>query len=195
MFYACAVAHVAYDVMRESLLQSIGTLEVEVELLLGEIIETIVVATHEMREHRTRDESILMFEIINEARHIVDRVETQTVHTGIEFDVYRHTCDALLACSMTQGIKQTEGIDLRLEVVVEHSLEGCHLRIHNHDVGSDASLTQCHALIGNRHSKIVNTMVLQSLGYLYRSGTIAVSLYHADEFRFRFHVLTIPVEV
>ena len=32
---------------------------------------------------------------------------------------------------------------LRLQVVIEHSLEGGHLRIHDHDVAGDAVLAQC----------------------------------------------------
>ena len=96
---------------------------------------------------------------------------------------------------MAQGIKQTEGIDLRFQIVVEHSLEGRHLRIHYHDVGCDASLAQCHTFIGNGNSKIVNTVVLQRLSYLNSTSTISVSLNHAHEFCFRFHVLTIPIEV
>ena len=102
------------------------------------------------------------------------------MHSGIEFDMYRPSCDTLLTRCPYESIEKTEGIDLWLKVIVEHGLEGGHLRIHNHDIGCDASLTERNALIGNSYSEIVNTMILKGLGYLYSSCPIGIGLNHTD---------------
>ena len=133
---------------------------VEIKLIVGELIEVISVRTDEMREDRARNKRILIIQILYELWHIVNRVETQTMHTSIKFDMYRISCDTLFPCCMTKCIEKSEGIYLWLKFIVEHGLEGCHLRIHNHDVCCDASSSQLYALIGNGNSEIVNAMIL-----------------------------------
>ena len=100
------------------------------------------------------------------------------MHSGIEFDMYRPSCYSLLTRCPYESIEKTERINLWLKVIVEHGLEGGHLRIHNHDIGRDASLTKRHSLISNSHSEIVNTMILKSLCYLYRTCSIGIGLNH-----------------
>ena len=63
-----------------------------------------------------------------------------------------------LSC-LDERIEQTERVNLRLQVVIEHGLEGGHLRIHDHDVAGDTVLAQRNTLIGYSHSQIVYTMI------------------------------------
>ena len=101
------------------------------------------------------------------------------MHACIELDMDGPTSDTFLARCLDEGIHETEGIDLGLEIVVEHGLEGGHLRIHDHDVGSDACLAQGDTLVGYGHSKVIDTLILQRFGYLHGSCTIAIGLDHA----------------
>ena len=117
------------------------------------------------------------------------------MHACIEFDMYRPSSDTLLARCPYESIEKTEGIDLWFKVIVEHRLEGSHLRIHNHDIGGDASLTKRYSLIGNSHSEIVNTMILKSLCYLYGSCTIGIGLDHTDHLGLRLKERAVVVEV
>ena len=132
-----------------------------------------------MREHRTWDDGILVLQLADEFLHIVLRVEAHAVHAGIQLDMDRETGYSLFLSCLDERIEQTERVNLRLQVVIEHGLEGGHLRIHDHDVAGDAVLAQRNALIGYSHSQIVYTMVLQGLGYLHGTCTVAVCLDHA----------------
>ena len=160
-----------------------------------EFIEAIGITAHEMREHRTRDDGILMLQLAYQLLHIVLWVEAQTMHTCIQLDVDRESGDSLLLGCLDQRIEQTEGIYLRLQVVIKHSLEGGHLRVHDHDVAGDAVLAKGNALIGYCHGKIIHTVILQGLGYLHGSCSITVCLDHADQFGFRLHKCTVVVQI
>ena len=107
----------------------------------------------------------------------------------------REARDTLLLSRLHQRIEESEAIHLRLKVVVEERLEGRHLWVHNHDITCDTILTECHTLISHSHSKIVDTMVLQSLGYLYGASPIGISLYHTYQLGRRFEERAIPIEV
>ena len=117
------------------------------------------------------------------------------MHARVQLDMHRPSCDTLLLGRMNQRIHQSEGIDLWFQVVVKHRLEGRHLRIHNHDVLCDAITTERHARVGNGHSEVVDTMVLQRLGYLYGTCTIGIRLHHTYQFGFRFQERTVVVQV
>ena len=93
--------------------------------------------------------------------------------------MYGPTCDTFLTSRLNEGIHQSEAIHLRLQVVVEHGLEGCHLRIHNHDIGCDSCLAEGDTLIGHSHSEIIHTLILQRLGYLHSTSAIGIGLDHA----------------
>ena len=148
-----------------------------------------------MREHRTWDDGILVLQLADEFLHIVLRVEAHAVHAGIQLDMDRETGYSLFLSCLDERIEQTERVNLRLQVVIEHGLEGGHLRIHNHDVAGDAVLAQRNALIGYSHSQIVYTMILQGLGYLHGTCTVAVCLDHAYQLGFRLHKRTIVVQI
>ena len=109
--------------------------------------------------------------------------------------MHREACDTLLLCRLYECIQKSEAIYFRLKVVVEERLEGTHLRIHNHYIACDTVLTECYTLISNSHGKIVDTVVLQGLGNLYSSSTIAVSLNHTYQLGLCFQERAIPVEV
>ena len=109
-----------------------------------------------------------MLQAVDEPVHVLAGIEAQSVHASVELDVYGIVGDALLLGCLDEGLEQTERIDLGLEVVVEHGLEGGHLGVHHHDVGGDAVLAQGDTLVGDSHSQIVYAVVLQGLGYLDR---------------------------
>ena len=65
--------------------------------------------------------------------------------------MYGVSGDALLFGGFHKGVEQAEGVNFGLQIVVEHRLEGCHLRIHDHDVARDAIAAQRNALVGHGH--------------------------------------------
>ena len=181
--------------MGEGRLQLAAALLEECELLSREGIEIIAVGTHEMTEHRTRNHCILMFQTVDQLVHVIHGVKAQTVHARVKFDVDRPAGDTLLTGGLDQRIQQTEGIDLRLQVVVEHGLEGGHLRVHDHDVGRDASLTQGDTLVGHSHRQIIDTMVLQRTGNLHRTSAITVGFDHAHHLRLGFQERAVVIQI
>ena len=146
--------------MGEGGLELLAALLEKLELTGGEGIEVVTVRTHEMAEHGTGDDGVLMLQAVNQFEHIIDGVKAEAVHACVKLDMYGPSRNTFLAGCLDESIQQTEGVDLRLKIVVEHGLEGRHLGIHNHDVGSDACLAEGDTLVGHRHSEIVHTMVL-----------------------------------
>ena len=136
-----------------------------------------------------------MLQTVDKFRHILQRVETEAVHTCVELDVYGEVAYTVLLSLAHKSVEQSERVHLWFKVVVEHSLERRHLRVHNHYVRCDAVLAQCHTLICHCHSQIVYTVVLQRLGYLYGTGSVGISLYHAHEFGLGLHERTVEVEI
>ena len=160
MLDASGVVHVAQDLMGEDTLQLTAALVEEGELLGREVVEAVAVGAHEMAEHRTRDDGVLMLQTVDKFVYILHRVEAQTVHARIELDMYGPARDTFLTSGLDECVHQTEGIDLGLQVVVEHGLEGRHLRVHDHDIGGDACLTERNTLVGHGHGEIIDTLVL-----------------------------------
>ena len=72
-----------------------------------------------------------------------------------------------------------EAVDLRLQVVVEHRLEGRHLRVHDEDVGGDARLAQLRAFVGHGHGQIIHAVLLEGLGHFVRASAVGRCLHHA----------------
>ena len=75
-----------------------------------------------------------MFQTVYQLRHVLQRIEAKTVHARVQLDMYGEVAYAVLLRLTHKGVKQAEGIDLRLQVVIKHGLERRHLRVHNHDV-------------------------------------------------------------
>ena len=136
-----------------------------------------------------------MLEAGYEFIHIVLGIETEPAHAGIQLDMNGQSRNAFLLGSLDKGVEQSERIHLRFEVIVEHRLEGGHLRVHDHDVARDTILAQRNALVRHSHGQIVHTVVLQRLGYFHRTSPIAVGLDHADELGVRLHERAVVVEV
>ena len=106
-----------------------------------------------MGEDGAWNDGVLALQAVDELVHILVGVEAQPVHACIELDVDGPTRDALLLSGMDKCLHQTEGIDLGFQVVVEHGLESCHFRVHDHDVLRDAIATQFYAFVGHGHSQ------------------------------------------
>ena len=195
MLNTCRIVHVTQYLVRKSLLQTAAALVEETELHGREIIEILAVATHEVREHRARNHGILVLQNIYQPVHILTRIEAQTVHARVEFDVHGIVGDTLLPGGLDERVQQAEGIHLRLQVVVEHGLEGRHFGIHNHDVLRDTVAAQRHTLVGYRHGQIVHAMILQGLGHLHGTGSIAVGLHHTHNLSFGAQERAVVVQV
>ena len=195
MLDGSGVVHVAQYLMGESRLQFPACLVELLKLHGGEVVKVITVRTHEMGEYRTRDDGILTFQTCDDLINIFLGVEAQAVHTSIQFDMYWQAGDTLFLCRTNQSIHQSEGIHLRFQVIVEHGLESSHLRVHDHDILSDAMTTERHTLISHRHGEIVDTMVLQCLRHLDGTGTIGIRLHHAHQLRLWLEERAVEVQV
>jgi len=165
------------------------------KLLAGEIVKLVGIGTDKVAEDATGDDSRLGLEAGNQLVHVLQRIESKPTHAGIELDVDGIARDALAAGSLDKGVEETEGIDLGLQVVVEHRLEGGHLGVHHHDVARDAIAAQRHALVGHGHGQVIDAVVLERLGHLHGTRSIGVGLDHADEFRAGSHHGAVVVEI
>ena len=94
--------------MVEGSLQLFASLIEEFKLMGREVIEAVIITSHEVREHRTRDNGILMLQFANQFLHIVFRIKSHAVHSCIQLDMNREACYALLLSSLNQCIEQTE---------------------------------------------------------------------------------------
>ena len=106
------------------------------------------------------------------------------MHTRIQFYMNREVGGSFFLGCFNQSIEQVEIINFRLQLIVEHSLECCELRVHYDDRRSNTCFTKFGTFIGYGYSQIIDMMFLQCLGYFIRTGSISGSLYHADHFRF-----------
>ena len=84
---------------------------------------------------------------------------------------------------------------LRLQTVVEQRLVVDHLRVEHHYRHRDSRLAQRHALVVSRHGDIRRPLLLQSLGKLVGSGSVAESLQHTHNFRVGLQPRPVEVEV
>ena len=192
---ACAVADVAKNGVGEGFLKQLAALQEPLVLQEGELVEAVGVASHEMREHGTRDEGTLPVQPSDELRHVRFGVEAEAMHPCVELDVDRKVRDALVLCRPDKGIEQAETVDLRLQLVLEERAEGTHLGVHHHDALRDALLAKRYALVGNGNGKVIDMMLLQHLCHLDRSCPVSVGLDHADHLRLRLHKGAVVLEV
>ena len=165
------------------------------KLLAGEIVKLIGIGTDKVAEDATRDDSRLGLEAGNQLVHVLQRIESKPTHARIELDVDGIARDALAAGGLDKSVEETEGIDLGLQVVVEHRLEGGHLGVHHHDVARDAIAAQRHALVGHGHGQVIDAVVLERLGHLHGTRSIGVGLDHANEFRAGSHHGAVVIEI
>ena len=85
------IADMSQYLMVEGSLQLLAALVEELELMGRERIETVIIASHEVREHAARDDGVLMFQSAYQLLHIVLGIEAQAVHAGIQLDMHRET--------------------------------------------------------------------------------------------------------
>ena len=71
MLNARRVVHVAYDLVAEGSLQLLAPLIEERKLTCRELVEAIGIRANKVREDRTRDDSVLVFQPFNEFVHIL----------------------------------------------------------------------------------------------------------------------------
>ena len=195
MVNARGVVDMTDDMVGEGGLQLAAAHIKLLKLLAGEIVKLVGIGTDKVAEDATRDDSRLGLEAGNQLVHVFQRIESKPTHARIELDVDGIARDALAAGGLDKGVEETEGIDLGLQVVVEHRLEGGHLGVHHHDVARDAIAAQRHALVGHGHGQVIDAVVLERLGHLHGTRSIGVGLDHADEFRAGSHHGAVVVEI
>ena len=183
MLDAGRVADMTQDMVGEAGLKGVGAQSEAAELLAREVVEAVAVAAHEMGKDAARQQGRLAREAGDKLRHILQRVEAQTVHARVELDVDGEIGDAVALRRIDEGVEQTEGIDLGLELIPEERVETRHLGIHHHDARSDARTAQRGTLVGDGNGQIGNALILKRLGHLDGAGTVGVGLDHADDRR------------
>ena len=176
------------------LLQQHGSLFKSLYLLTRKGIELRSITPHEMREHRTGNNRVLPFQTFYEPGHIF-RSKPQPVHTGIQLHMDREIGNPLFLGFLNQCVQQVEAVHFRLQLIIEHRLESGHFRIHNDDACRNAGFTQVRTFICHGNSQIIHMMLLQSFGYLIRSGTIGGSLHHTHHFGFGFQFTAIIIQI
>ena len=195
VLYARTVVDVAQNLVAEGRLKLLRTLVEQSELARREVVEVVAVRPHEVREHRARYDCVLMFQPFDEFVHVVLGVKAQAVHACVYLYVYRIARYALLLSGFDESVHESETIHLRLQFVVEHGLEGRHLRVHYDDVARYAVLAQRDALVGHSHGEVVNPVLLQRLGHFHRPRAVSVGLHHGHHLRCGLHKRAVVVEV
>ena len=152
------------------------------------------ITAYKVREYRPCNDSILALQPFYKSWHILGS-KAQTVHTRIQFYMNREVGDAFFFCLLNQCIQQMEAVHFRLQLIIEHSLECRHLRIHNDNARRNTCFAQFGTFVGHSHSQIIDMMFLQCLGNLIRACTIRRRFHHADHLGFRFQFTTIIIQV
>ena len=71
MLDARRVVHVADNLMIEGCLKLLATLIEECKLACRELVEVVSIRANKVREDRTRDDSVLLFQSLNQFVHIL----------------------------------------------------------------------------------------------------------------------------
>ena len=160
----------------------------------GEWIKTVRIASHQMREDRPGNNCRLPVKPFSQARH-VRRCKSQTMHSGIDLNMYRHVGSPFTFSRLNQFFQHLETVNLRFQFIIEHCLESIHFGVHDNDRTMNASLAEVCSLIGHSYGQIVYTLVFKSLCYFKRTGAICRSLHHAYHLGFRFQFVPIIIQI
>ena len=193
-FDACRVADVAQDLVGESVLKYLCRRFEGLYLPPREAVEHRRVAAHQVGENRTHQHGILSAQAFHQLGHLFGR-EAQTVHARVQLDMDGEVRDTFFLRLAHKGVQQMEAIDLRLQLVVEHRLEGRHFGVHDEDVGRNTSLSQFRPFVGHGHGQVVYVPFLQRLGYLVGTSPIGRCLHHAHHLRLRLQLAAVVVQV
>ena len=117
------------------------------------------------------------------------------MHTSIQFDVNREIGNSFLFSRLNQFIEQVEAIDFRLQLIVEHCLEGSQFRIHDDDGAVNACLAKFGAFIGYGHGQVIHPMILQGLGHFVRTGSVCRRLHHTHHLGIGLQLAPIVIQV
>ena len=158
--YACRVEYVAQHLVVERLVELVGHALEAAHLLLGEVVETLLVAAHEMREHRTHQKRVLRLQSLYQFISLI-QLESETAHACVYLYVYRIFLYALALSLINKRFKHREAVNLRLQVVVYNLAESAYLRIHDDDRHAYALVAESRALVSHSHSQIVASVLLQ----------------------------------
>ena len=112
MFDAGRVVYVAEDMVGEGRLEPAAALVEESKLAGTEIVEAVAVGTHKVGEDRAGDDSVLMLQAVDEPVHVLAGIEAQSVHAGVELDVYGIVGDALLLGRLDKRFEQNSRMPL-----------------------------------------------------------------------------------
>ena len=122
---------------QKTLFEGVGALLKIVYLLHRKRIKLRLVAAGKVREYRTYTYNLRALQTFDESRQFF-QIEAQTVHTGVDLDVYRVIFQPFLCRSGNDLLQRCKRIDIRFEVVLEDKVHGCHLGVHDDDRQRDA---------------------------------------------------------
>ncbi len=89
-------------------------------------------AGREVREHGADTEWQAFPEQVDQFTQIRFH-KTKAVHAGIQFDVHGILADMFMLQVMPERLEDIEGINFRLEFVLNQVIESCFRGVHNHD--------------------------------------------------------------
>ena len=155
----CRVADVTEYLMRKCCLQLHRGCFKHLYLSTRKCIKLRCITAYKVREYRPCNDSILALQPFYKSWHILGS-KAQTVHTRIQFYMNREVGDAFFFCLLNQCIQQMEAVHFRLQLIIEHSLECRHLRIHNDNARRNTCFAQFGTFVGHSHSQIIDMMFL-----------------------------------
>src|SRR5690554_412047 len=128
-------------------------------LLMCEIIEMPAFTGRKMREDRTDLQPFLCFEHLYQCRDLL-RKKAEAVHAAVNFQVNGIIGNTSSFCFFDKSLKDTEIVELRLQIVIIEIFKTVYLRI-EHDQGEgDPFISQQESLFRHSHGQIIAPMIL-----------------------------------
>ena len=117
------------------------------------------------------------------------------MHAAVNFQVYGIIGYPSSFCLFDKSLKDTEVVELGLQIVGEEIFKTVHLRV-KHDQGErDPFISEQDRLFCHGHGQIVAPVILQRLGNLHSTCAITVCLHHTDELHAGLQSRFIEVEI
>ena len=108
-----------------------------------------------MRKDGTNLYGILVRQTVHQPRYVLF-VKAQTVHAGVYLDMNRYVLQTLGVRGCNNGLERLMRIDIRLKVVLENQIHGCHFRVHNNNRQGDTGAAQLHTLVCHSDRQIIH---------------------------------------
>ena len=114
------------------------------------------------------------------------------MHTAIDLDMHGVLLQTATLYRFAEEQKHGQGIDIRLQVVIQNNIHRCLFGVHNDDRQVDTGAAQLGPFVSNSYGKIIcHTRLLQSTAHLHTTCSVRKSLYHADQLGIRLQERTV----